>query len=656
MTNQFVDFQFFLMGIILLSNTQYMHFALMDIKFNKRNNRAFVHKCLLYSLYTMFVAITFVLKLLWFDLSKVVDANVLILLYIACIFFMLITLIVFVLFKRSLKSNFCVMDMCIIIGMIIVGCYILNLINNRVYFFLIFVHYSGVTISFFYNIVILKKIKMNYGIYFIFASYVVLAFVNGLIRYIPFDLLVTINMALNTFIIYGLYLFFAQYYVEELEKTYSDVVAHVGKLEKLNRKISMMAYRDHLTNIPNEMAFVQFLEESDENLGILMINIRNFSSFNQILGFSQGNALLKKVAEQLAPFANEPNKLFKLYNDKFVLAMPGVDFDVLMDYAKCIHENYHTETIMNFKLEVGVGITQYKLSEHKELTPSAIIAALETAISRSKNCENRTYYLPMSNYLSEKTNLNLEYHLREAIENHQIEVYYQPQVNAKSKMVCSYEALARWQHEGAFITPDIFIPLAESSGLITRLTYQIIESVFQSVHQTKWNARKKISINLSSIQLVESGLTTYLSDCLKTYPISPKEIVFEITETALLYDLMKVEDTIKRLKALAFEISLDDFGTGYSSLNRFSKLNFDEVKFDRFFIEGLEKDEKLKVVFNKTLELFNTLDMRIVVEGVETKAQEVILDAYEIDHYQGYYYGRPEPLSFYLKHQSFDVK
>lgn len=161
-----------------------------------------------------------------------------------------------------------------------------------------------------------------------------------------------------------------------------------------------------------------------------------------------------------------------------------------------------------------------------------------------------------------------------------------------------------------------------------------------------------MSINLSSIQLVESNFIVNITSLLEQYAINPEEIVFEITETALLYDLKKVEETIQTIKQLGYEISLDDFGTGYSSLNRFSKLNFDEVKFDRFFINDLYNDEKLKIIFSKSIELFNLFNLRIVVEGVENSEQEAILDLFAIDVYQGYYYAIPMPLESLLSFES----
>ena len=210
------------------------------------------------------------------------------------------------------------------------------------------------------------------------------------------------------------------------------------------------------------------------------------------------------------------------------------------------------------------------------------------------------------------------------------------------------KALIRWQDRGKFISPAIFIPIAENTGLITEITHFVIEDVFKNIYTLQWNEDRKVSINLSAIQLVENGFVDYVKNILLIYPINTSHIVFEVTETALTYDLNKVEDTIKALKSIGFEFSLDDFGDGYSSLNRLSKLNFDEVKFDKFFIQDIANDDKLKLTFLKTVELFDLLNLRIVVEGVETPAQETFLDQYPIDVYQGYLYSRSETSKLFI--------
>ena len=173
-----------------------------------------------------------------------------------------------------------------------------------------------------------------------------------------------------------------------------------------------------------------------------MINVRNFSSFNQILGFNQGNLLLKKIADQLASFCKEPNKLYKLYSDKFVITMHTEDMNLILKTANDIHAIYQKEPIMNFRLELGIGITQYFICKRHDNSASEILGALEIACMRSSDFENHLYVLPIEKYLAEKTNYNLEYHLREAIENRVIEVYYQPQVSSATREIISFEALA----------------------------------------------------------------------------------------------------------------------------------------------------------------------------------------------------------------------
>lgn len=645
MNSHIIDFQYFLAGLILLSNTQYLHFSLIEIRENSMNHQNFVHKCLLYSLYIMFIAIFYVIKHFVFDTIQIFNASMTTTLLIVCLFFFMMTTLVLYLFNKKLKKAVHIFDYSVITSFIILFAYIMDLITNKQFYYAVFICYTLVNISFFFNIFILKKKRANLGLYFLFASFFALTYINIIYDFLPFNMLITVDMAINALIIYAFFLFYSQYYVEALETSYDRVVEHVSELKVLNEKISVMAYQDPLTKVPNESAFMHHLETTETNLSLLMINVRNFSSFNQILGFNQGNALLQKIAEQLDGFCKFPNRLFKLYSDKFIISMYTENLDCVLATARKIQSIYHNESIMNFRLEIGIGVTQFDYHSRHSDSLSDVLSALEIACMRSLEHDDNIFILPLKTYLSEKATFNLEYHLREAIEQKNIEVFYQPQVSSKTKEIISFEALARWQHGGQFISPEIFIPLAETTGLISNLTRLILETIFTTLMQDNWNKGKKVSINLSSIQLVESGFIQFLLNAIEQYAIKPSDIIFEITETALLYDLEKVEESIYILKQLGFEISLDDFGTGYSSLHRFSKLNFDEVKFDKFFIQQMEKDEKLKIVFDKTVELFNTLNLRIVVEGVETLDQVQLLDCYAIDIYQGYYFGRPIPLS-----------
>lgn len=644
MSNEIIDFQYFLMSVILLSNTNYIYFALRDIKENNKNNQVLIYKCIIFSLYTMFFSILHVFLFIKEDGNYYFIGDTYTILVIACALFLTVTLVVYGIVKKKSNVKVKMIEWNHVVSFGLVLSYALGIMNNYVLYAAVFLGYTWVALQFFYTVFILKRVITNYGFYFLLSSYCVIAFATILYSFLPFEILETVILALNVLSMFGLFLFYAQYYVEELNVTYESVVAHSVNLERLNSEMKSMAFHDTLTGLPNEVSFIKFIENNKENLTLMMINVRNFASFNQILGFNQGNVLLKKMSEQLMSFSEDKNSLFKLYNDKFLIVTTQKDQREVIQYVKRIQEAFVHEAVMNFRMEIGVGITHLDTKFVDADIANTVIGALEVANSKAKSTENGLYYLSVERYLLEKAQYNLEYHLKHAIEHKQIEVYYQPQVDSKTKRVNSYEALARWCLEGQFVSPAVFIPLAESTGLISKLSYNVIETVFSSIYSLKWNQGRKVSINLSSIQLVESDFLTILKALLNRYSINAHEIVFEITETALLYDLKKVEETIRTIKTLGFEISLDDFGTGYSSLNRFAKLNFDEVKFDRFFINDLQNDEKLMLVFSKTVELFNLFKMRIVVEGIENDMQESILDAFEIDIYQGFYYSKPMPL------------
>ena len=651
MQSKIIDFQYFLMSVILLSNTNYMYFALYDIKANNKDHKTFVNKCLMFSVYTMFFSIMHVTKYLIFEVQHLFQDDTFTILMIACAMFLIVTISVYILITKILKIKVKLLEWNVQVSFIVVLLYSFGVINNDNLFNIIFGGYAIVITRFIYNIVILKKSKMNYGLYFLATSFLVMMLATLLKPYFPFEMNVTVILALCGLNIYGLFLFYAQFYVEELEATNKSLFSRSEDLIQLNDEMKAMAYKDSLTGLPNEIAYLNFMEDTQGKHLFILINVRNFASFNQILGFHQGNLLLKKMAEQLQSYTEKSHHLFKLYNDKFLIVTEDMTQHEVFNFIKQIQVAFSLESIMNFRLEIAVGITSLEADKTYKEYAHTIIGALEVANQKSKSNDGGVYFIAMSKYLAEKAQYNLEYHLKNAIANHQIEVYYQPQIDAKTKEVISYEALARWQLEDQFISPSVFIPLAEKTGLISKLSYQVIESVFFNIHHLKWNNGRKISINLSSIQLMESDFMLIVNNLLNKYEVNSHEIVFEITETALLYDIKKVEDTIKTIKKFGFEISLDDFGTGYSSLNRFSKLNFDEVKFDRFFIKDLLADEKLRLVFSKTLELFNLFEMRVVVEGVETVEQEQILDTFEIDIYQGYYYARPMSLGQLLSTQ-----
>ncbi len=639
----FIDeFQFFLISIILIANTNYMLFALTNIHRHEANHEKYIHRCLKFSLTCMTVAILFVLKYLVIKVEPIENPSFYAIVLCACSIVMMLCL--FVAKKYSSFSHIepKLLDLNLMPTIILLVSSFLGIISANQLTRLCFLWFAITAIRFFYVIFVRLKIRNNAGLYYIIGSLFTIFPINACRFWLTPQLVILVNLGINTFIMFGLFMFYSQFYVSELNETYKAVVHHANELEQLNDKVSEMAFIDTFTELPNERALLMHLECAQTNVSLIQLNIRNFSVLNQLIGYNQGNLLLNELALKLKALLVPGELLYKLHSDNFIIFIADTEPVAIEAITQRLISFFTTESLLDFKLEAYYGITQLFTTDETPNKANLVLSAARLASKRAKH--TGICWLSLSEYRLVKEGSDLEYHLRKAIDERAFEVFYQPQVCARTKVVCSYEALIRWQHEGVYISPTIFIPLAENTGLITAISHQVVLDVFKQVHNTHWNTDKKISINLSSHQMVESGFIHFIEEALNTYPIDPKLIVLEITETALLYDLDKVSDTIAALKTKGFEFSLDDSGYGYSSLYRFSKLNFDEVKFDRFFIKDLEQDEKLRLTFLKTVELFKLLNMRIVIEGIETKAQERFLDTQNVDVYQGYLYAQPMPL------------
>ncbi len=641
-------FQYFIMSVIMLSNTNYIYFAIENIVNDTYHKSDYILLCLKYSLITIIASIIYVMKILVYSTLKFEYPLIKPAIIVTCIIasFASVTILLKLNEKKYLNIK---ITQNIFISLVLILLFLSNLISIQLFYIFVFIWFLIVIAIFSYQVLFVKKIINNSGVYFLIASAGILLVVNLLFHQLPLQMVLTINLAIESLIIYGLFLFYSQYYVDALSDAYESEIKQANQLRILNSKITKMAYLDVITGIDNELALMNDIEKKGHSLSLITINIRNFSLYNQILGFSQGNNLLSEIANTLSKEIENNSsgncKLYKLHSDKFVILCQTVDILTCIKHIDQIKEIFLTKTFMNFKLEAYYGISTLNKGIYRTYEFNALIGAVELASKHAKLVPDRFYFISLERYESEKNKFDIEINLKSAIEDHLLEIYYQPQVSSSTKEICSYEALLRWNNNGSFIPPTVFIPIAENSGLITEITHFVITNVFKSIFTCNWNKHKKVSVNLSAIQLVENGFVEFVIELLKTYPINTSEVVFEVTETALTYDLQKVEETISALKSIGFEFSLDDFGTGYSSLNRLAKLNFDEVKFDKFFIQDLAHDDKLKLTFLKTVELFNLLNLRIVVEGVETLEQQMFLDQYPIDVYQGYLYSKAQPLN-----------
>ncbi|HCM48015.1 MAG TPA: hypothetical protein DIS98_11100 [Colwellia sp.] len=233
--------------------------------------------------------------------------------------------------------------------------------------------------------------------------------------------------------------------------------------------------------------------------------------------------------------------------------------------------------------------------------------------------------------------------IRSAIENKDLFLVYQPQINITNRKVIGVEALVRWKHsERGLIPPGIFIPIAEDNDLIKDISNFVTKtSIRQQVEWLKNGIDLRMSINMSPKILTDLDMPEKLSSCVKEMGANIKNIVIEVTETALMSDVVRYMDILARLKMKGFNLSIDDFGTGYSSLQQLIRVPFNELKIDQAFIKNLDTDEECKTITEISIMLAHKLGMTVVAEGIETESVWNILRHLKCDEGQGYWMAKP---------------
>jgi EAL domain-containing protein (putative c-di-GMP-specific phosphodiesterase class I)/GGDEF domain-containing protein len=301
---------------------------------------------------------------------------------------------------------------------------------------------------------------------------------------------------------------------------------------------------------------------------------------------------------------------------------------------------------LKLPLSAVVGIANYP--EHGEANYLLINHAL-LAVNDAQLLYGRWAY-----YQSEKSDqtshlLKLAADLKEAIEQDTLEIYHQPQIDLKTLRVCSSECLIRWNHKTeGFISPVVFIPLAEDLGLINQLTLWVIKRSLMQHKQILTNHNHMVSINISGKDIAYEHFFNNALTIIEESEIPAEKIILELTESASISHNQQSLDLIQKFSDLGFTISIDDFGTGYSSMAQISHLPFQELKVDRQFVENVNDDKKRKTIAEATVKMAKGLGLEVVAEGINSQADEDTLRSFGCDIGQGYYYAKPMPIEDYL--------
>jgi diguanylate cyclase (GGDEF)-like protein len=416
-----------------------------------------------------------------------------------------------------------------------------------------------------------------------------------------------------------------------------------------------IARRDALTALPNRRMLIETIENATAAnplrtpSAVLLIDLDRFKPVNDVYGHAAGDAVLCEVAERLDALVPRDAIAARLGGDEFSVFLPHQPHssDLIRLAQQIITRLSDPITWEHARIDVGatIGIALYP--EDGE-DAEALLRAADIAMYRGKREGRSTFRFFEQNMDEElKARVTLEIALRKAVQAGEIRPHYQPLVSLPGQKLLGFEVLARWYHPSrGIISPDVFIPLAEDTGVITELCYNLLRQACADARS--WPAELSLSINISPYQFKDRLLAARVLSILRETGFDPKRLEIEITESALTNDIEVARATLAVLQAAGVSIALDDFGTGYSSLYHLRELKFDKIKIDRSFVQSLDNEESAKIT-SAIIGLGHSLGIMTTAEGIENQTNSEWLADRGCTFGQGYLFGAPVPATGAMK-------
>jgi diguanylate cyclase (GGDEF)-like protein/PAS domain S-box-containing protein len=420
--------------------------------------------------------------------------------------------------------------------------------------------------------------------------------------------------------------------------------------KRAEEALAHQAHYDPLTDLPNRILLYQELQTAVRNstrdetpLALLMLDLDRFKEVNDTFGHHYGDLLLKDVGRRLQVALGDNGILARLGGDEFAALLVGTDGAQATSIAQQLLVALQEPLVIEHRsLPLGASIGIALCPEHGVDADTLLLRA-DVAMYLAKRTLDGFAMYDVRRDQHSPERLALAGQLRQAIEQSELQLHYQPKLDLSTRDVTGVEALVRWPHpQHGLIPPDRFIPLAEQTALIQPLTEWVLDAALRQ-HDAwrKLGVELPVAVNFSMRNLLDPRIVEAVAESLGRWRVAPAALEVEITESSIMADPTRASDVLRSLRSLGVRIAIDDFGTGYSSLAHLKQLPVDVLKVDRSFVCDMLADDSDRIIVRSTIDLAHNLGLRVVAEGVESEATAALLAQLGCDQAQGYHFSRP---------------
>ncbi|NVE00526.1 EAL domain-containing protein [Massilia sp. BJB1822] len=433
------------------------------------------------------------------------------------------------------------------------------------------------------------------------------------------------------------------------------VARDITERKEAEQRLLKLAHFDTLTGLPNRSQFYDSLSHSLKQAGehrwalaVLFLDMDRFKNINDTLGHTIGDELLRQFSSRLVDCLRVRDTIGRFGGDEFaaILMLPEGAQNAIAVVDKIREAMRQPFDLKGHEVTVtaSIGISVYP---DDGTDPDTLIQYADTAMYRAKEAGRDAFrFFTAEMNAQSLARLDMENALRRAIENEEFTLYFQPKVHIATGRISGAEALIRWKRPGhGMVSPALFIPLLEETGLIVRVGTWVIHEACRKI--SKWSKARtgqvQLSVNVSGIQFFVGGLEEEVMRAIKEHDIAPELLELELTESSLMSNAEETITVLQNLKALGIKISIDDFGTGYSSLAYLKRFPIDKLKIDIAFVREVTSNPDDAAIVLAIINMAHSMKLKVIAEGVEKDAQLSYLRRHDCDEMQGYYFSRPVP-------------